>query len=63
VVDEHSVTGADGRSDLAQAQVCDPGVEGVADRGSKQAFPGLRGVLGLAYHMVHVPSGTKGNHP
>ena len=43
VVEEHPVAGADRRGELAQAQVSDPGVEGMADGGGEQALPGDRG--------------------
>jgi len=58
-VDEHAVACAERRGDLAQAQVGDPGVEGVPDRGCKQAFPGVRCRHTRVYHTVHLPSGTK----
>ena len=59
VVDEHPVAGADRRGELAQAQVSDPGVEGMSDGGSEQTFPGLRCAHGRMYHTVHEPSGTE----
>ena len=46
VVEEHPVAGADRRGELAQAQVSDPGVEGMTNSGGEQAFPGLRGAHG-----------------
>jgi hypothetical protein len=42
VVEEHPVAGADRGGELAQAQVGDPGVEGMAHGGIEQAFAGLR---------------------
>jgi len=54
----HPVAGAVCSGDLAQAEVGNPGAEGVADGGGKQLFPGLRGAhtqctIRYMYHSVH----------
>jgi hypothetical protein len=42
VVQQHAVAGADGRSQLAQAQVGDPAAHGLVHGGGQEAFAGLR---------------------
>ena len=42
VVQQHAVTGADGRRQLAQAEIGDPAPHGLLDRGREQAVTRLR---------------------
>jgi len=49
VVDEHPVAGADRRGELAQTEVGDPGVEGVADgelSGAEHDEPSSQALVG-----------------